>query len=140
MQDGEPLFLLAQTTIDVRGKDVGEVELLTIKAASLDSGLSLHSALRQFHPELDADETGDCIVRVELGNDKRTLEVFAAIDDFVAGRASRSAARSMSVASDERAGRQQGYSKQATCAGPGGGVELPQNPRPAGAEPNTPTR
>jgi hypothetical protein len=95
-------------SIDVRGKDVGEVELLSIKAASLDSGLSLHSALRQFHPELDADETGDCIVRVELGNDKRTLEVFAAIDDFVAGRASRNAVRPMSVASDERAGRQQG--------------------------------
>jgi hypothetical protein len=76
------------------------MELLTIKAASRQSGVELVAALATFGATLIGDD-GGCFVTVELGNDQRKLEVFATISDVVARRATRSVVVSMSVAGDD---------------------------------------
>jgi hypothetical protein len=79
----------------------GETQVLTIKAASRQSGIELVGALATFGATLIGDDDGGCFVNVELGNDQRTLEVFATISDVVAQRSTRSVVASMSVAKDD---------------------------------------
>jgi hypothetical protein len=79
----------------------GETQVLTIKAASRQSGIELLGALATLGATLVGDDDGGCFVSVELGNDQRTLEVFATISDVVAQRATRSVVASMSVAEDD---------------------------------------
>jgi hypothetical protein len=76
------------------------LQMLLIEAASPESGLALCRALSSFHAQLDTDEEGRCFVRVELGNDRRSLEVFAALDVFVKTRVTETA-KSMTVSVDE---------------------------------------
>ena len=63
------------------------MEILTIKARSVDSAGALYCALAQFQPELEDDEQGGLYVSLELGSDRRTLQVLDAIELFRANRA-----------------------------------------------------
>jgi hypothetical protein len=75
--------------------------MLTIKAATRDSGLALYNALQEFYPELDIDEAGECFVTVGLGSDRRVLDVFETIQGHLADRAAGAGVHSMSVALDD---------------------------------------
>jgi hypothetical protein len=63
--------------------------------------LALSQALSSFYSELEIDDEGRCFVSVELGNDRRALEVFAALDEFLKTRIPETA-KSMTVSADGR--------------------------------------
>jgi hypothetical protein len=79
-----------------------EVQMLTIKAATPESGRSLYDALQQFHPELGQTESGDYYVSVGLGGDRRVLDVLDAISAYLADRAEGTVG-SMNISLDGRA-------------------------------------
>lgn len=63
------------------------MQRLTIEAASPESGWALTRALADFYPELELDDgEGRCLVTVDLGNDRRSLEVFDSLDMFLKAR------------------------------------------------------
>jgi len=76
------------------------VQILTINAATGESAQALYRALSPFQPELDSDEQGAHSVSVELGSDKRVVEVLDAIQLFLAGRAAGTVTSSLTVALD----------------------------------------
>ena len=78
--------------------------MLSIEAATPESGLAIARALSSFYAQLDIDEEGRCFVTVELGNDLRSLEVFAALGTFLKTRIPETA-KSMTVSVDGRAHR-----------------------------------
>jgi hypothetical protein len=75
--------------------------MLTIRAATRESGLALYNTLQEFHPELDIDEAGECFVTVDLGSDRRVLDVFDTIQEHLADRAAGVGVDSMTVALDD---------------------------------------
>ena len=78
------------------------MQILTIKAATVESAAALYSAMSAFQPELETDDEGGCYVSFDLGSDKRVLEVLNALEDFLAVRAESQGVASMSVALDGR--------------------------------------
>ena len=62
------------------------MQMLTIEATSLDSAQRLYSALSVFHPELLTDEGGDYRVSVALADDRNTLAVLNALEQYVTDR------------------------------------------------------
>ena len=62
------------------------MQMLSIEAATQESGLALFRALSAFCLELD-DGQGRCFVSVELGTDRRALEVFDSLEAFMKTRA-----------------------------------------------------
>jgi hypothetical protein len=85
------------------------VEVLTIKARSVESAGALYSALAQFRPELEDDEQGGLYVSVELGSDRRIVEVLDAIQLFRANRAAAAATSALTLELDSRGSGDGGY-------------------------------
>jgi len=71
---------------DVRGSHSSNVQTLMIEPATAESGHALYNALWSFHPEFTEDETGRALVSVCLRDDSQVLEVFDAIEKFLAER------------------------------------------------------
>jgi hypothetical protein len=63
------------------------VQVLTIKAVSAESAEGLYGALEEFQPVLEHEEDGGHFVSVQLGSDRRVLDVLDAIQSFLADRA-----------------------------------------------------
>ena len=66
----------------------GEMQTLTIEAATPDSALALHQALLGFRAELRVTDDGRSYVEVALGqSDREIVDVLNAIEDHVTERA-----------------------------------------------------
>ena len=53
----------------------GSMPMITLEAATPQSGRALYSALSPFDPELDTDDEGKCFVSVSVGSVREMLEV-----------------------------------------------------------------
>jgi hypothetical protein len=51
------------------------MRMISPEAATPESARALYSAVSPFHPELDTDDEGKCVVSVSVGSQKETLEV-----------------------------------------------------------------
>ena len=63
------------------------MQRLTIEAATHLSGQELFSELSEFNPALIIDDEDRCFVSVDLGSDRRVVEVLNAVQRFVDARA-----------------------------------------------------
>jgi hypothetical protein len=59
------------------------VRRLSIEAATPKSGLELFTALSAFQPRLEFGDKSACVISVELGSETRTVQVLAALDEFL---------------------------------------------------------
>ena len=79
------------------------MQRLTIEAATHLSAQDLFGVLAEFNPALTVDdETGRFFVSVDLGSDRRVVEVLNTVQRFVDMRAEGTAMNSLVVAVDER--------------------------------------
>lgn len=51
------------------------MRMITLEAATSESGRALYSALSSFFPEFDTDDEGKCFVSVSVSSQRETLEV-----------------------------------------------------------------
>jgi hypothetical protein len=65
----------------------GSMRMITLEAATPESGRALYSALSPFHPEFDTDAEGKCFVSVSITSQKETLEVLDTIQQHLVGGA-----------------------------------------------------
>jgi hypothetical protein len=65
----------------------GGMRMVTLEAATPESGRALYSALSSFHPEFDTDDEGKCFVSVSVSGQKETLGVLDTIQQHLVGRA-----------------------------------------------------
>jgi hypothetical protein len=63
------------------------LETITIEAATPELGRALYSALSEFHPELDTDADGKCIVSVRASSDAQMREISGAVRVHLVDRA-----------------------------------------------------
>lgn len=63
------------------------METITIEAATPELGRALYSALSEFHPELDTDADGKCIVSVRASSDAQMREISGAVRVHLVDRA-----------------------------------------------------
>ena len=79
------------------------MQRLTIEAATHLSAQGLFSVLSEFNPALTVDdETGRYFVSVDLGSDRRVVEVLNAVQRFVDMRAEGTAMNSLVVAVNDK--------------------------------------
>ena len=62
------------------------METITIEAATPELGRVLYSALSEFHPELDTDAEGNCIVSVRASSDAQMREISQAVQMHLGDR------------------------------------------------------
>jgi hypothetical protein len=61
----------------------GSMRMITLEAATPESGRALYSALSPFHPEFDTDDEGKCFVSVSMSSQKETPEVLDTIQQHL---------------------------------------------------------
>jgi hypothetical protein len=67
------------------------MKTLTIEADSAEAAHELYAVLTHFYPAIDADEHDEGLVSVFLPSDKAILEVFDAIESYLAEQTARKA-------------------------------------------------
>jgi hypothetical protein len=65
----------------------GSMRMITLEAATPESGRALYSALSPFDPEFDTDDEGKCSVLVSVSSQAETLEVLDTIQQHLVGGA-----------------------------------------------------
>jgi hypothetical protein len=65
----------------------GSMRMITLEAATPESGRALYSVLPPFDPELDTDDEGKCFVPVPVSSQRQTLEVLDTIQQHLVGGA-----------------------------------------------------
>ena len=65
----------------------GSMPVITLEAATPQSGRALCSVLSPFDPELDTDDEGKCFVSVPVSSQRQTLEVLDTIQQHLVGGA-----------------------------------------------------
>jgi len=63
------------------------MRMITLEAATPESGRALYSALSPFDPEFDTDDEGNYFVSVSVSSQKETLEVLDTIQQHLVGGA-----------------------------------------------------
>ena len=63
------------------------MRMITLEAATPESGRALYSALSPFDPELGTDDEGKCFVSVSVSTQTETLEVLNTIQQHLVGGA-----------------------------------------------------
>ena len=61
------------------------MRMITLEAASPQTGRALYSALSSFFPEVDTDDEGKCFVSVSVSTRKEPLEVLDIQQQLVGG-------------------------------------------------------
>jgi hypothetical protein len=61
------------------------MRMITLEAATPESGRALYGALSSFHPNFDVDAEGTCFVSVSFGSEKEMLEVVGTIQQHLGG-------------------------------------------------------
>jgi hypothetical protein len=89
----------------------GEVQRLTIQAASPLSAQGLYSALSEFSPDFTTDDEGTCFVSVDLGSDRHVVFVLDSLQRFVDSRAAGAAVNTVVVQLDDRRYRTNGAAR-----------------------------